>query len=263
MSSVIKVITKRILLIIPFTLPKKCDILLYMKMCVYSTERAFMDFNFSKIIIITGHYGSGKTNVAVNIALYLAAQKKKVTVIDLDIVNPYFRTADFSQLFSENDVELKVPMYANSNLDIPALDFELNGIINGGGYLILDVGGDDAGATALGRYADILGEHKDDVEMLYVVNHYRYLTKDAEEAVELMYEIENAARLKCSGIINNSNLGEETTPEIVKNAQSYAQKIAEKVNLPLICTTGKAENLGSDTPNPFPVHIYVKNLWNK
>ena len=84
--------------------------------------------NFKKINIITGHYGSGKTNVSVNMALDLAAKGEKVTVVDLDIVNPYFRTADFKELFGKHDISLTVPTYANSNLDIPALGFDMNGI---------------------------------------------------------------------------------------------------------------------------------------
>ena len=99
-----------------------------------------MNFEFPKIIIITGHYGCGKTNVAVNIALNLAKKGEKVKVVDLDIVNPYFRTADFGELFGSRGVELIVPMYANSNLDIPALSFDIGGIISGEGYTVIDVG---------------------------------------------------------------------------------------------------------------------------
>ena len=109
-----------------------------------------MEFPFPKITVITGHYGCGKTNVAVNIALKLAAEGKKVTVVDLDIVNPYFRTADFGELFDGKGIELIVPMYANSNLDIPALSFDLGAIINGSSYTVIDVGGDPEGAIALG-----------------------------------------------------------------------------------------------------------------
>ena len=111
--------------------------------------------NFRKINIITGHYGSGKTNVSVNMALDLAEKGEKVTVVDLDIVNPYFRTADFKELFGEHNISLTVPTYANSNLDIPALGFDMNGIADREGYIIIDVGGDDEGAKALGRYRKV------------------------------------------------------------------------------------------------------------
>lgn len=218
-----------------------------------------MSFDFPKISIITGHYGSGKTNLSVNIALSLAAEGKKVTVVDLDIVNPYFRTADFQKLFDEHGIELKAPMYANSNLDIPALNYDISSIINSGKHIVIDVGGDDAGAIALGRYSDaFMG--RDDVRMYYVINCYRYLTKEPEEALELMRQIEIASQLKCSGIINNSNIGTATTGEKVTASLGYAEKVAAAADLPVIFTAGKAEFL-TDTEKSFPVDIYVKQIW--
>ena len=115
-----------------------------------------------RITIITGHYGSGKTNLSVNLAVNAAKEGKKVTVVDLDIVNPYFRTADFQQLFNEMGITLLAPDYANSNLDIPALSFDVEQLAcQNNGNLIIDVGGDDAGAIALGRYADALEQFRD------------------------------------------------------------------------------------------------------
>lgn len=217
--------------------------------------------NFSKLNIITGHYGSGKTNFAVNMALDIAKQGKQVTIVDLDIVNPYFRTADFAELFEKNGITLKVPLYANTNLDIPALNFDINSIISQSEYVILDVGGDDAGATALGRYAPTIKKVAD-FQMLYVVNCFRYLIKEPEEALELMRDIETAAEIKCTGIVNNSNIGTETTSADIENSQEYAEKIAETANLPLICNVGKRELITDKVEKPYPVDIYVKTLWN-
>lgn len=217
--------------------------------------------NFKKLMIITGHYGSGKTNVSVNLALEAAKSGKKCTVIDLDIVNPYFRTADFEDLFSKNGITLKAPMYANSNLDIPALNISVKSILDGSDCVIIDVGGDDEGAKALGRYAKVISECEDR-EMLYVINKCRYLTKEPEEALELMREIETASTLKCTGIINNTNLGSETTEEIVLGSAEYAKKVSEAAGLPIAYTTAKGEFLDKVTDNPFPIDIYVKTLWN-
>lgn len=111
-----------------------------------------------KLTVITGHYGSGKTNFAVNLALKEAKSVKRCTVIDLDIVNPYFRTADFEELFRENGITLRAPLYANSNLDIPALNIDLRSIIDETDCVIIDVGGDDEGAKALGRFADEISD---------------------------------------------------------------------------------------------------------
>lgn len=218
-----------------------------------------MGFQFPKIIIITGHYGCGKTNIAVNFALDLAGRGEKVTVVDLDIVNPYFRTADFEELFRSRNITLKAPMYANSNLDIPALNYDLGSIIEDGQYVIIDVGGDDAGAIALGRYRPVL-ENRSDLKMYYVINKYRYLTATAEETTELLRDIEAAAELGCSGIINNSNLSTATNLETVVSSLPYAREVAERTGLPLVMTTAKSEFL-KGVPDGYPVEIFVKTAW--
>ncbi len=218
-----------------------------------------MNFNFPKIIIITGHYGSGKTNVSVNIALSLAATGEKVTVVDLDIVNPYFRTADFGELFADKGIRLITPMYANSNLDIPALSFDLAAIINEEGYVVIDVGGDPEGAVALGRYGDLL-KKRSDLQLYYVVNKYRYLTSTPGEAVELLNEIKAASGLECSGIINNSNLGVLTDGKTVSESSEYAKSVAEEAGAPLLFTCSQEKNLGG-IEHSMPVEIYVKPVW--
>ncbi len=216
---------------------------------------------FKKLTIITGHYGSGKTNISVNLALRLADRGEKCTVVDLDIVNPYFRTADFGKLFAEKGIELRAPIYANSNLDIPALDLDFAGILSGGGSLIVDVGGDDEGAKALGQYSAVLSSYESR-EMLYVINKYRYLTREPEEALALMREIEAAGRMKCTGIVNNSNLGTETTLETVRASLSYAKEVAGAAGLPIAATAAESRFMPEEAPNPFPTEIYVKTLWN-
>ncbi len=220
-----------------------------------------MSFSFPKITVITGHYGCGKTNVSVNIALKLAAEGKKVTVVDLDIVNPYFRTADFGELFGGNGINLVVPMYANSNLDIPALSFDLGAIINTDSYIVIDVGGDPEGAIALGRYSDIL-KNRSDLGLYYVVNKYRYLTSTAEEAVELLKEIEAASGLFCNGIINNSNLGKLTDNKTVADSGNYAKEVAKAAKAPLIFTCSEKKNL-ANIENPMETEVYVKTLWDQ
>ena len=203
-----------------------------------------------RITLITGHYGSGKTNFAVNLALRQAAEGKKVTVVDLDIVNPYFRTADFAELFEQNGIHLEKTLYANTSLDIPAISFDLARLAYEEECLIIDVGGDDAGATALGRYAEMLRSYQAELDMWYVVNRYRYLTAQPQEALMLLYEVQQAARLQPTGIVNNSNLGSET------------KTIAEAAGLPLICTTYR-EDLPVQVENGFPVQVYVKPVWEQ
>ncbi|MDE6780807.1 MAG: cobalamin biosynthesis protein CobQ [Ruminococcus sp.] len=216
----------------------------------------------NKITIITGHYGSGKTNLAVNLAVQASREGKSVTVVDLDIVNPYFRTADFKTLFGENNIKLIAPDFANSNLDIPSIQFDLEQIAESEDCLIIDVGGDDAGAVALGRYAEALAAYGDNVDMLYVINQRRYLTSTPDEAVALMYEIENVSRMKHTAIVNNTNLGNETTLEIIQDSEEFASEISVRTGIPVMFTAFPEDCAElTDNPDAYPVKIYVKPLW--
>lgn len=193
--------------------------------------------DFKRITLLCGHYGSGKTNVAVNMALMLKKQRDKVAIADLDIVNPYFRTKDSSEDFERNGIRLICSRYANSNVDIPALPQDMYAITDDKDLsVIIDVGGDDRGALALGRLASRIKE-ENDYEMLMVVNCYRPLTRDAQSTLEVMREIEYAGHLKFTGIVNNSNLGELTTADDVIGTMQYAQEVCELSGLPLYCTT--------------------------
>lgn len=216
-----------------------------------------------KITIITGHYGSGKTNLAVNLALRLADAGEKVTIVDFDIVNPYFRTADFAELFQKHGVTLAASMYANTSLDIPAISFDMERMAYEPGYLIVDVGGDDAGAIGLGRYAEGFSAYvPEQLDMWYVINRYRYLTERPEETLELMYEIEAVSRMRHTGIVNNSNLGRETTADTIRQALPYAEETAAQAKLPLVYTTYR-NDLGLSLPDGLPVDVFVKPVWEE
>lgn len=215
---------------------------------------------YKKLTVITGHYGSGKTNFAVNVALDIASKGHQCTVVDLDIVNPYFRTADFKELFSEKGITLKVSDYANSNLDIPALNMSIKSILDESEYVVIDVGGDDEGAKALGRFAPAIREC-DSTEILYVINKYRYLTKEPEDALILMRDIERASGLTCTGIVNNSNLGKETTAETVSASLSFADAVSKSCSLPIVATAGTKDVIAGVTANPYPIDIHVKAIW--
>ena len=216
-----------------------------------------------KITIVTGHYGSGKTNLSANLAVNAAREGRKVTVVDLDIVNPYFRTADFEDMFGSMSIELIKPMYANTNLDIPAISFDLERIATDSGCLIIDVGGDDAGAIALGRYTEAFTPFLPDIDLLYVINCYRYLTSTPEEALELLREIEAAAGIKATAIVNNSNLAYETTAATVLASLDFADKVSELSGLPVMYTAVPKGCEAEGAVNPLPVEIYVKKVWEK
>lgn len=192
---------------------------------------------FKRITILSGHYGSGKTNIAVNLARDLRRQHDKVAIADVDIVNPYFRTKDSEELLQKEDIRLICSPYANSNVDIPALPAEMYSVTDDKTlYSIIDVGGDERGALALGRLSDAI-ENEGNYDMFLVVNGYRPLTRTADATIEVMREIEEACRLKFTALINNSNLGLETTPEDVENSLSYVEELSQKTGLPVLFTT--------------------------
>ncbi len=190
-----------------------------------------------RLTLFAGHYGSGKTNIAVNYALALAGDGKKVCIADLDIVNPYFRTKDSERELSLAGIHLISPQYANSNVDLPALPAESYRLIRDKStYGIMDIGGDDRGAYALGRYAeDIKAEN--DYRMAFVVNCYRPLTSTPEDAVVIMREIEAACGLEFNCIVNNSNLGAETTARTVLDSVDFIDSLSLLTGLPLWMTT--------------------------
>ncbi len=211
--------------------------------------------------LICGHYGCGKTNLSLNLALQAADEGKKVTLVDLDLVNPYFRSSDYAKLLNNENIRIIAPVYANSNVDIPSLPPEINGIFTSDDTVILDVGGDDVGATVLGRFYSRISEL--DYDMYYVINHYRNLTAKPSEAVEVLREIEAVSRLKATGIVNNSHLKSETTPETIMNSMDFARSVSELTGLPVKAVTAKKELAGALNISELvlPIDIYVKTEW--
>ncbi len=196
-----------------------------------------MTKNYKRVYILAGHYGSGKTNIAVNIALKMKEDGFDVNVADLDIVNPYFRTKDSADELSKAGIRLISPTYANTNVDLPALPQEVYALVQQRtAKAVLDVGGDDRGAYALGRYAPYILE-ENNYEMCFVVNFFRPLTQTVDEAIEVMREIEYACKIKFTAIINNSNLGSLTDVESVENTFKLAEELSIKTGLPIIYTT--------------------------
>ena len=194
-----------------------------------------------RLTLFAGHYGSGKTNIAVNYAKFLAGEGKPVCIADLDIVNPYFRTADSAKDLAEAGVTLISPQFANTNVDLPALPAEAYRLVEDKSiYGVMDIGGDDRGAYALGRYVPFLKE-ENNYRMAFVANCYRPLTRTPEEALEVMREIEAACKLEFTCIINNSNLGTETTVETIENSYAYIEKLSEISGLPVWLHTARAD----------------------
>ena len=193
--------------------------------------------NYKRVYILAGHYGSGKTNIAVNLALKIKEDGYSVNIADLDIVNPYFRTKDSADVLAKAGIRLISPTYANTNVDLPALPQEVYALVQQKtAKAVFDVGGDDRGAYALGRYAPYLLE-ENDYEMCFVVNFFRPLTRTADEAEVVMREIEQASGMKFTAIINNSNLGALSDVESVTSTKALAEELSKKTGLPIILTT--------------------------
>ena len=216
-----------------------------------------------RVTLFSGHYGSGKTNIAVNFALGLRREGKPVTVADLDIVNPYFRTKDSTAELEAAGIRLICSRYANTNLDIPALPDDLYVITDDKEtYAVIDVGGDDRGALALGRLTPALLA-EDSYEMLMVINRYRPLTPDAASVCEVMAEIESACGIRFTGLVNNSNLGEETTAEDVLASVAFGEEVSALSGLPVKMTAVKAElvpELEGKIPNLLPLTLQKKPI---
>ena len=214
-----------------------------------------------RLTLFAGHYGSGKTNIAVNYALQLAKEGKQVCIADLDIVNPYFRTADSAKELEAAGIRLITSRFTNSNVDLPALPAEAYSLVqNKNTYAVMDIGGDDRGAYALGRYVPFIKE-ENNYRMVFLANCYRPLTRTPEEALEVMREIEAACNLSFTCIINNSNLGTETTPQTLLDSVSYMEKLSQISGLPIFLHTATievAKGLAENLSPVFPLQLQEK-----
>ena len=217
--------------------------------------------DYKRLTLLCGHYGSGKTNVAINMALEIKKSFSNVVIADLDIVNPYFRTKDSAKALEKAGIRLIASEYAGTNVDIPAMPQEMYSLTHDrSAKAVVDIGGDDRGALALGRLSPAIIE-ENDYEMLLVINKFRPLTPDAESTLEVMREIELAGGLKFTAIVNNSNLGIETTAEDVLGSLEYAQEVADITGLPVKCTSVKEElytELSGKIENLLPLKLQEK-----
>ena len=214
-----------------------------------------------RLTLFAGHYGSGKTNIAVNYAMMMKKQGYDVIIADLDIVNPYFRTKDSENELEKMGIELISSQFANTNLDLPSLPQEMYRTVQDKSkYAVMDIGGDDVGAVALGRFAPFIKE-EDNYDMVFVVNFFRPLSRTAEEAFEIMKEIEAASKLKFTSIVNNSNLGELTTAEDVLSTEKEIERLVHLSGLPLKMTSVKESlynELNNKTKNLFCLALQNK-----
>ncbi len=185
-----------------------------------------------RIHIITGHYGSGKSEISVNLAIELSKKEKNIVFADLDIINPYFRSNEARGILENHGISVLTTKYANTNVDVPALTGELSMYLNNKAKtIIMDIGGDDAGARVVGRYKNEIPP--DDAIMYFVVNCYRPETKSVDGVLKVLDEIREASGMNIGAIINNGHLMDETTEKDIKKGMEFASEISQITNIPI------------------------------
>lgn len=212
----------------------------------------------NRLVIVCGHYGTGKTNVVVNLAKAAVKSGRRVCIADLDIVNPYFRSADNAEELTALGVRCIIPQFANTNVDIPSLPAELGSVFCGDELCIIDVGGDD-GAVALAVYRDRIIAAG--YNMLYVYNACRPLIAETDDAVSSLREIEALSGLVVTGIVNNTNLGKETTAQTVADGERKCAALSAVTGIP-ICAVSVMSTVGiTDTDGLFLMENATKQLF--
>lgn len=216
-----------------------------------------------RISIITGHYGTGKTEVSVNLALALAEEGEQVMLADLDIVNPYFRSRERKEMLEEAGVRVIATSQACHHADVPALPAEVLSILENRDVRgVLDIGGDPVGARVLARFQPKIVP--EDYQLIYVVNANRPEVRTVENAVSYLRRIEETTGLTCTGLVNNTHLCGETTETEVRRGAELARAVSAETGIPVLCHVAKdslAENLSDLPESVFPITIKMKKPW--
>ncbi|MGE5614240.1 MAG: hypothetical protein ACM3XR_07520 [Bacillota bacterium] len=212
-----------------------------------------------RVAIFTGHFGSGKTEIAVNYAVQLAEAGKIVAIADMDIVNPFFRTADAKRLLENMGIKVIAPLYANTNVDVPSLPAEINTLFEDKRfYVVLDVGGDDLGARVLSRYAGLIA--REDYTHYLVINTRRPMTRTPNEIEKMIMEIEASSGLKVDMLVNNANLLGSSTPELIEEASGIIGTVSRKLSIPVGLISGMKEVLRQYKGDPGVERLYLRKF---
>lgn len=216
-----------------------------------------------RISIVTGHYGTGKTEFSVNLALALAQEGQQVMIADLDIVNPYFRSRERKQILEAAGVQLISSAQSCHNADLPSLPAELLTILENRELTgILDIGGDPVGARVLARFQPKIVQ--EDYQLIYVLNANRPEVRTVENAVMYLRKIEATTGLTCTGIVNNTHLCGETTEEEIRKGAALASAVSAETGIPVLCHVAVehlAESLSDLSEPVFPITIKMKKPW--
>ncbi|MBQ6465483.1 MAG: cobalamin biosynthesis protein CobQ [Oscillospiraceae bacterium] len=226
-----------------------------------------------KVFVLIGNYGSGKTELALNFAMEAARRGERTELLDLDMVNTYFRLAEHGRMVNMKEIRLVSPNFACSGIETLSLPAEVaSAFAMDWDTVIFDVGGDAVGSTALGRYhEDFMELEPGSLEVLNVVNVRRPLAGTAERIIKLQQEMETHARLRITGMINNTNLAQVTGPNELRDGYEIIREVSERTGVPVKYTSGHKDLLdrflaeGHDPKyigTPLPIETYMQRDWD-
>lgn len=220
-----------------------------------------------KITVLFGNYGSGKTELSLNLALALKERHSDVSLIDLDIVNPYFRSSEHAAMLRAQGIRVIAPVYANTAVDLPALPPDIYAAFQGA-YAVFDCGGDPVGAAALGTLKAQFDAHRGDTEALFVINTLRPFQTDAPQLAESLARIQQSARLQADALVLNTNLGSGTEGDELSLGLSVAQQLSALTGIPLSYVSGTPGSLARfDAQHPdvtaqrIALTLYTRPEW--
>lgn len=226
-----------------------------------------------KVIILIGNYGSGKTEIAINMAVKAKSEGKRTLVIDLDRINDYFRMSDQVKLLNDSNINLVSPTFAGNGVTQTNMPAQVNSAFDGDwDMVIFDVGGDPAGALSLGRYhEDFMALEPGQLECYDIINTRRPMSETADKILKLKEDMEGFARARVTGFIHNSNLQEWSTADDLREGYEAVKSASEISGIPVVYTTAKKECLdeflldGRDNKFigiPLPLELYMKRSAN-
>ena len=219
---------------------------------------------FAKYTVLAGNYGSGKTEISLNLAVRAAAEGKRTMLVDLDIVNPFFRSSEHEAYLKSLGILVVKPNFANTTVDVPSLPAEIYSAFDRQlDAVIFDVGGDPVGAAALGILQDKFRQHASQSELLYVVNAARPLQDTPQAVIEMMRQIERNSRLRVSAFIHNTNLARQTEPALIEQGEELVAELTRQTGIPKKCTAVLESLAGSVQVEGevLPIHLYMRPAW--